>query len=284
MPYAETFNALVQPGKIALAHAREIQKLGLLPLDQGVGYAQGPQRGATGLGQADIAPGWPVCGGFLWPKKARWEKGLLQMAPRDAVRDGHSVLLVGYRDDQALPGGGEFLIRNSAEPSRDGMMSYEYILAYMNDAVWIDRAEGSRAATGPDAAYQDVLANLTAPPSGRNRRISSNEQPRWNDANLDMTWLQPGQVLELPVLEGPGVITHVWFTSHAGWANELNWRSACGSTGTAATSRAWRRPWATSSPSAKASRPLSRACRCRSRRPAPVLVTGECRLPDRRES
>jgi hypothetical protein len=37
-----------------------------------------------------------------------------------------------------------------------------------------------------------------------------------------MNWLQPGQVLELPVLEGPGVITHLWFTSHAGCANELN--------------------------------------------------------------
>jgi len=57
---------------------------------------------------------------------------------------------------------------------------------------------------------------------GRNRRVSSNEQPRWNDANLDMTWLQPGQVLELPILQGPGVINHIWFTSHAGWANELN--------------------------------------------------------------
>jgi hypothetical protein len=57
---------------------------------------------------------------------------------------------------------------------------------------------------------------------GRNRRISSNEQPRWNDANLDMNWLQPGQVLELPVLNGPGVINHMWFTSHAGWVNELN--------------------------------------------------------------
>jgi len=57
---------------------------------------------------------------------------------------------------------------------------------------------------------------------GRNRRVSSNEQPKWNDANLDMNWLQPGQVLELPVLKGPGVIHHMWFTSHSGWANELN--------------------------------------------------------------
>ena len=52
--------------------------------------------------------------------------------------------------------------------------------------------------------FHDALGAVVAPPVGRNRRISSNEQPRWNDANLDMNWLQPGQVLELPVLTGPG--------------------------------------------------------------------------------
>jgi hypothetical protein len=37
-----------------------------------------------------------------------------------------------------------------------------------------------------------------------------------------MTRLAPGQVFELPVLEGPGVITHLWMTSHSGGVNELN--------------------------------------------------------------
>ncbi len=37
-----------------------------------------------------------------------------------------------------------------------------------------------------------------------------------------MTLLPPGKVLEMPLLEGPGVITHIWFTSHAGRVNELN--------------------------------------------------------------
>lgn len=70
--------------------------------------------------------------------------------------------------------------------------------------------------------FQDLLGRLTRPPRGRPRRISSNEQPNWNDGNFDMTPLAPGQVLELPVLEGPGVIHHLWFTSHAGGVNELN--------------------------------------------------------------
>lgn len=223
MPYAETFNPSIQPSKAARARARGIRRLGLR-----LHWIKewDPNKGLSADQLAEVKrtlrAGWPVCGGFLWPKEQRWEKGLLQMAPRDGVYDGHSVLLVGYRDDPTMPGGGVVLIRNSAGPDRDGLLSYEYLRAYMNDAVWVDSGKNARAATQTDPIFQDVLGRLTAPPSGRNRRISSNEQPGWNDANLDMNWLQPGQVLELPVLEGPGVITHIWFTSHAGGANELN--------------------------------------------------------------
>lgn len=70
--------------------------------------------------------------------------------------------------------------------------------------------------------FDDPLGRLAAPPIGRNRRISSNEQPNWNSGNFDMTPLVPGQTLELPILNGPGVINHIWFTSHAGGVNELN--------------------------------------------------------------
>src|SRR5258707_11903134 len=70
--------------------------------------------------------------------------------------------------------------------------------------------------------FGDLLGGLASLPTGRNRRISSNEQPAWNDGNFDMTPLTPGQVLELPLLEGPGVINHIWMTSHAGGVNELH--------------------------------------------------------------
>lgn len=70
--------------------------------------------------------------------------------------------------------------------------------------------------------FGDLLGGLAALPTGRNRRISSNEQPNWNDGNFDMTRLAPGEVFEFPVLKGPGVINHIWFTSHAGGVNELN--------------------------------------------------------------
>jgi hypothetical protein len=70
--------------------------------------------------------------------------------------------------------------------------------------------------------HDDFLGSLAAPPVGRCRRISSNEQPNWNDGNLDMTWFAPGQLFELPELRGPGVIEHIWMTSHAGGVGELD--------------------------------------------------------------
>ena len=79
----------------------------------------------------------PVCGGFLWPRKPEWKAGVLEIASRENVRDGHSVLLVGYRDDPAQPGGGTFLIQNTSKGPRPGAMSYEYVRAYMNDAAWV---------------------------------------------------------------------------------------------------------------------------------------------------
>jgi C1A family cysteine protease len=63
---------------------------------------------------------------------------VLEMPPTDGVYDGHSVLIVGWRDDPDQPGGGVFIFRNSSNNGRDGYMPYAYARAYMNDAVWID--------------------------------------------------------------------------------------------------------------------------------------------------
>jgi hypothetical protein len=88
--------------------------------------------------QRTLEAGWPVCAGLRWPKVEAWDEGVLRMCPPDAVRDGHSVLLVGYRQDAKLPGGGAFIFRNTAGAGHDGAMSYVYARAYMNDAVWVD--------------------------------------------------------------------------------------------------------------------------------------------------
>ncbi|MCC6123374.1 MAG: DUF2961 domain-containing protein [Pirellulales bacterium] len=242
VPYRDQFDPALKPDEKSLAQGKAF-----LPHGMRLHWIKewDPNKGVNAEQLAEIkrtlARGWPVGGGFLWPSNKKLENNVLKVVPRSEVVDGHSVLLVGYRDDEKQPGGGVFLFRNTSGESRDSEMTYEYALTYMNDAIWIDY-EGAKdieiastekpqsalgtAAGGAAAAceplFRDPLGALTAPPSGRNRRISSNEQPNWNDGNMDMTWLQPGESIEMPLLEGPGYITHIWFTSHAGWANELN--------------------------------------------------------------
>lgn len=139
MPYLDRFDPAVQPSEQAMSRARKVVGLGLQ-----LHWIKewNPHQGLTDEQFAEIKrtlrQRWPVCGGFLWPKQQRWENDVLQMCPREAVRDGHSVLLAGYRDAPAMPGGGVFLIRNTAGDGREGMMTYDYVRTYMNDAVWID--------------------------------------------------------------------------------------------------------------------------------------------------
>lgn len=220
-PYRDTFDAKYSPSQPARDHAAAIRDLGLRmhwikPWD--------PHRGLDETEFAAvkraISQRWPVCGGFLWPKVEKWQDGLLQMAARDAVRDGHSVLLVGYEDDAKLPGGGRFFLRNTSHRG-ECSMSYEFARAYMNDALWID-FETARAEKSQSGSSSTPHSMLFSDLRGRNRRVSSNQQPQWNTENLDMNWLFPGQSVEVPVLQGPGVITHMWFTSHSGWVSELN--------------------------------------------------------------
>jgi hypothetical protein len=222
LPYQAGFDPKLRPSDDALRHAQPLRDVGLRL------HWIKPWDVTTGLSDAQLIEikrvlcrQWPVCGGFRWPKEERWQNDILEMASPEGVRDGHSVLLVGFRDDPMQPGGGVFIFRNTSKRARDGFMTYEYARAYMNDGVWIDSE--TAATTKPAARLTGALLGpLGAAPTGRNRRVSSNQQPEWHSENLDMTWLQPGESVEMPLLEGPGVITHMWFTSHAGWVGELN--------------------------------------------------------------
>ena len=230
MPYRPTYAPKLRPPKAARAHAAKLRKAGLRlhwikPWNVKTGLTD---KQFAGIKKA-LSQQWPVCGGFRWPKREKWTGGVLKMARPKDVFDGHSVLLVGFRDDVRQPGGGVFLVRNSGGGVHDAAMTYEYVRAYMNDAAWVDHkttpAPASRPATRPASRPEGAAALLSPmlpPPAGRNRRVSSNEQPNWHDGNMDMTWLMPGESVEMPLLQGPGVITHMWFTSHAGWVGELN--------------------------------------------------------------
>lgn len=222
MPYQDKFDPNRTPSEDAKDHARLLHEAGLQL------HWIKPWNRNTGLADQQFAAikqvlhrQWPVCGGFRWPKTVRWKNDVLEMAPPEGVFDGHSVLIVGCRDDPQQAGGGAFLFRNSNNNGRDGWMTYEYARAYMNDAVWIDSKE-SNDAPPTSLAPRDVLGWFGSSLRGRNRRVSSNQQPNWHSENLDMTWLMPGESVNMPILSGPGMITHMWFTSHAGWVGELN--------------------------------------------------------------
>lgn len=138
-PYQPQFDPTLQPSQTALEHAQELQSLGLRwhwikewDVQTGLTEAQLEKIRCT------LRQGWPVCAGLRWPKQERWEEGLLQMCPPEEVFDGHSVLLVGYRDEPGQPGGGLFLIHNSGGGSREGRLPYAYVQAYTNDAAWVE--------------------------------------------------------------------------------------------------------------------------------------------------
>ncbi len=139
LPYRAEFDPTLAPSAEVLTEAKAQMALGLRH------HWIKEWNVKTGLTEAEflaikrtLNQGWPVCGGFRWPKQPKWTDGVLGMCPADAVYDGHSVLLVGYRDDPSQPGGGLFLFRNTNKDGPGGSMPYTYAREYMNDAIWIE--------------------------------------------------------------------------------------------------------------------------------------------------
>ncbi|MBN2506881.1 MAG: hypothetical protein JXQ71_09325 [Verrucomicrobia bacterium] len=139
MPYQASFDPERSPGAEALTNARARRAMGLrLHWIKEWNVTTGLTEKQLEDIKRTLSRGWPVCSGLRWPKHEQWIGGVLQMCPPGAVRDGHSVLLAGYRDDSAQPSGGVLLFRNPARNGRDGSMPYAYAQAYMNDAAWVD--------------------------------------------------------------------------------------------------------------------------------------------------
>ena len=87
----------------------------------------------------------PVAIGFRWPKKddkyRKMVNGIMIVPPVEGVFDGHSVLIVGFKDDPDIPGSGYFIFKNSHGKDYGekgyGKMPYEYVRKYANDGVTI---------------------------------------------------------------------------------------------------------------------------------------------------
>ena len=106
MPYQAKFDPAQQPGAAAMADAKTRLGLGLrLNWIKEWNVHTGLTGGQFAAIKDTLDKNWPVCGGFRWPKQEQWVADVLQMCPSNNVRDGHSVLLVGYTTrSKACPG------------------------------------------------------------------------------------------------------------------------------------------------------------------------------------
>jgi hypothetical protein len=139
LPYAESFDPDLQPAPEALADAatrRGVQPLWIKDWDVHTGMTPEMLERI----RAELAAGHPVAAGLRWPNRDEWSADhVLQMPPEGEIFDGHSILLVGYRADEGLAGGGAFIFRNSAGAGWAdhgyAYMPYEYVAKYCNDAL-----------------------------------------------------------------------------------------------------------------------------------------------------
>ena len=139
MPYRGKFDPAQPPSAEAMEAAAGTLKVGLrLHWLKQWNVKTGLSESEFSAIKQTLRDGWPVCAGFRWPKHEVWQENVLQMSAAEDVFDGHSVLLVGYRDDETQPGGGLFIFRNSSRNGHDGFMPFAYARTNMNDAVWID--------------------------------------------------------------------------------------------------------------------------------------------------
>lgn len=119
--------------------------------------------------QQALIDGRPVACGLRWPKSNR-SAALVAPPPPEEVYDGHSIVLVGFEDDPAQPGGGVFRFRNSRGPRWGdrgyGVMSYAYVRSYANDAVWITMGptECERPLERFEAEEMDIIASRHCEP------------------------------------------------------------------------------------------------------------------------
>ena len=136
-PYKDKFDPQANPDETVRTAAAEFLTI---PTDIRWIKRWNPKTGLTDAQFREIKKalheGSPVCVGLRWPHKAVQKDDVLLSVPEADVFDGHSILFVGYRDDEQVEGGGYFIFRNTNAPRKNEKMSYRYAVNYANDAVF----------------------------------------------------------------------------------------------------------------------------------------------------
>lgn len=145
MPYRTKFDENLEPSADALATAEWTKKHGaVFHWLKSTHFKPGLTKEQFKNLKRVIASGWPVAGGFCWTNKMAWKyDNMIDYKPKeDMILDegGHSMLLVGYIDDEAQPGGGVFILRDSGG-GRYGYMPYAHACDYLMDHGWLDFGE-----------------------------------------------------------------------------------------------------------------------------------------------
>lgn len=130
MPYRPVFDPDYAPAASAIESAKALREHGLR-----VNWIK-PWAKKAGLDDSHVEQvkqtlreGWPVCAGSY-----------------------HSLLIVGYRDDERKPGGGEFLLRDSGG-GNERRMSYETAKTRLSDLLWFDFDPGDRTVSADRGGY-----------------------------------------------------------------------------------------------------------------------------------
>jgi len=108
------------------------------------------------LKELPLHEGWPVCVGLRWPRKEVRKDDVLLWVSENNVYDGHSILFVGYQDDEQVEGGGYFILRDSNNHIQNDKMSYRYAMNYANDAIFFPLQEKTTSVANPPARIASV--------------------------------------------------------------------------------------------------------------------------------
>jgi hypothetical protein len=195
MPYSTAVGARHEPSPKAVENARELAGHWRVHWLRRWNVARPLNVSELrGIKEA-LASGHPVACGLRWPKTLKGDV-LREVPPPRGVFDGHSIVLVGYADDPKQNGGGMFVFRNSSGPEWGekgyGRISYAYVHAYANDALWLQYVPRR-----PAAPVERFEAESMAVISRHRCNVSAQDmaewgRPMWSGGRQLFCQAQPG--------------------------------------------------------------------------------------------